>query len=53
MKTLIFSHSVEGHFLEYIHHLYHGASLIKDEDNIINLDIYSILLHPLLCGSWI
>jgi hypothetical protein len=39
MKTLIFCHSVEGHFLEYIHHLYHGASLIKDEDFIF-------VLHP-------
>lgn len=38
-KTLIFSHSVEGHFLEYIHHLFHGASLIKDEDFIL-------VLHP-------
>ena len=38
-RTLIFSHLVEGHFLEYIHHLYHGASKKKDEDFIF-------VLHP-------
>ena len=36
-RTLIFSHLVEGHFLEYIHHLYHGASTKKDEDFIFVL----------------
>ena len=37
-RTLIFDDSVEGHHLEYIHHLYVGASAIKDEEFIFVLD---------------
>lgn len=38
MRTLIFDDSVEGHHLEFIHHLYEGASAIKDEEFIFFLN---------------
>jgi hypothetical protein len=38
-RTLIFDDSVEGHHLEFIHHLYEGASKIKNEEFIF-------ILHP-------